>query len=298
MAMENFNELHHFVRVAQAGSFTAAARQLGLSKSALSQSLSNLEARLGVRLITRTTRSQALTEAGARMLENLAPHFAAIQSEVRALDDFRAAPAGTVRINCSELAAQWIILPALRALLAEHPQICIDLHIDNRFADIVAQGFDMGVRLGNDVGAQMIAVQISPPVRMALVATPAYLARHGRPQHVDELRKHRLIATRFGVEREDPVVWELKQGRKIVQYTPRAQCIVSQSQQHAAALSLGITWLPCLAVQAELACGDLLEVLPATAITYDPLYLYYPSRRGNSGVFRRVVDVLRYRPGN
>ena len=293
--MEHFNDLSLFLRVAQAGSFTAAAQQLGVSKSSLSQNIAHLEQRLGVRLLNRTTRSIAPTEAGERLLEHIAPHFAAIRSEIERLGDFRDTPAGTVRINASHLAAEWVIQPALRDFLPRHPHIIIDLQTDNSFADIVAQGYDMGVRLGNAVGKDMIAVQISAPVKMVLVAAPAYLQGKTAPENIDDLQAHTLIATRFAAERGALVSWDLICQGKVREYKPQAQCIVSQNQHHTALLGLGITWVPRLMVEKELADGSLQEILPETAVSYDPLYLYYPSRRGNSTVFKLVVDALRWR---
>ena len=293
--MENFNALYLFLRVAQAGSFTAAAQQLGVSKSSLSQHIAHLEKRLGVRLLNRTTRSIAPTAAGERVLEHIAPHFAAIRSEIEELSDFRDTPAGIVRINASQLAAQWVIQPALRDFLPRYPHIHIDLQMDNRFADIVAQGFDMGVRLGDAVGKEMIAVQISAPVQMALVASPAYLQGKAHPKNIEDLQNHTLIATRFAADRGAVVAWELLHQGKIEEYVPQAQCIVSQNVDHSALLGLGITWLPRMAVEKALESGALQEILPETAVTYDPLYLYYPSRRGNSVVFKLVVEALRWR---
>ena len=293
--MEHFNDLSLFLRVAQAGSFTAAAQQLGVSKSSLSQNIAHLEQRLGVRLLNRTTRSIAPTEAGERLLEHIAPHFAAIRSEIERLGDFRDTPAGTVRINASHLAAEWVIQPALRDFLPRHPHIIIDLQTDNRFADIVAQGYDMGVRLGNAVGKDMIAVQISAPVKMVLVAAPAYLQGKTAPENIDDLQAHTLIATRFAAERGALVSWDLICQGKVREYKPQAQCIVSQNQHHTALLGLGIAWVPRLMVEKELADGSLQEILPETAVSYDPLYLYYPSRHGNSTVFKLVVDALRWR---
>lgn len=290
-----FNELYLFIHVVQAGGLTAAAERLGISKSAISQRLAQLERQLGLRLLNRTTRSIAPTAAGEQLYRQTAPLFAGIQAEVRALGDFCGQPSGTVRINASQVAIDCVLLPKLQPLLAAHPRINVELQTDNRWADIVGEGFDMGVRLGGTIGKEMIAVQISPPMKMALVASPAYLQDRPTPRSLDDLPQHRTIAVRLSSQHGALIAWEFKRQGQTVAWTPPAQIIVSHSHRKAALCHHGIAWLPHMMVADDLARGDLVELLPELAHSYDPLYLYYPSRKGNSSVFKLVVNALRHK---
>ena len=195
--MRRFNDIYLFLHVARCGSFTAAAQQLGLSKSALSQSIGSLEQALGIRLFNRSTRSIALTAAGERLLAASAAPFAAIEA---GLDRLREdSDGGLVRINAPQLACDWILLPKLQPLLAANPHIRVEITVDNRFVDIVGEGYDLGVRLGDDVAKDMVALRISPPLTMTLVASPQYLRDNPPPQTVDDLQHHRLIGLRHRV---------------------------------------------------------------------------------------------------
>ena len=197
MPRENFNDLQAFVIIAREGSFTRAAAQMGVSQSALSHTLRALEARLGVRLLTRTTRSVSPTEAGQRLLETLAPRFAEIEAELAALSEFRDTPAGTVRITAAEHAVDTLLWPRLQPVLRQYPDIKVEISTDYGLTDIAAQRFDLGVRLGDQVAKDMIAVRIAADMRMAVVATPGYLAQRGVPQTVQALAEHDCVTLRL-----------------------------------------------------------------------------------------------------
>ena len=204
--MQNFNELNYFLTLAQTQSFVKAGQLLGISSSALSHSMKNLETRLNLRLLNRTTRNMSLTEAG----QQLFPLYQAINYEVDALGDFLDTPSGLIRINAPAVAAEAVLYPKLKPILNQYPKIRLEIVVDNRWADIVKEGFDMGVRLGNDVAKEMIAVPISEPLKMALVASPDYLAQHGSPKNIDDLRQHRLIGAKLSAAHGAEMQWEFK----------------------------------------------------------------------------------------
>lgn len=293
--MQNFNELNYFLTVAQVQSFVQAGQLLGVSASALSHSMKNLETRLGLRLFNRTTRNVSLTEAGQQLYRQIAPHYQAINHEVAALSDFLNQPAGTIRINSLAIAAEAVLYPKLRDFLRQYPQINLEIVVENRWVDIVKEGFDCGVRLGQDVANEMIAVRISDPLKMALVASPAYVTEHGEPKNLQELAQHRQIGLRISTQHGTPLTWEFKQKKETVKFTPTPQ-FSSNSHLHvqAALDGLGIAWLPKMGeVQGCLERGELVELLPKNAIEYDPFYLYYPSRYGHSNGFRLMVERLK-----
>ncbi|QIW16272.1 LysR family transcriptional regulator [Pasteurellaceae bacterium RH1A] len=291
--LPNLNELYFFIQIVQAGSFTKAAEKLGVTTSALSQNVRSLERQLNLRLLNRTTRSISPTDAGAKLLADVAPHFYAISDGIRQLDELRDTPSGSLKINTSELAANLILYPKLAPLMQEYPHLQIELMIENRWVDIVEQGFDMGVRLGYAVQKDMVAVKISDSTRMALVASPAYLVAHGEPKTLDDLDSHRHIGMRL-TNQHSQDEWEFKTKGGKTLYKPKPQFSVNNNLRKQACLDgFGLAWLPEMAVRDELASGELVEVLKKFAYSYDPLYLYYPSRKGNSALFRLVVDRLR-----
>lgn len=293
--MHNFNELNYFITIAQTASFVQAGKLLGVSSSALSHSMRNLESRLNLRLFNRTTRSISLTEAGEQLYKQIAPLFNSINQEVSALGDFLNTPSGTIRINAPSLAIEHIIYPKLRDFLRIYPQIRIEIQSDNSFADIVKHGFDMGCRLGDDVAKEMIAVKISRPLKMALVASPIYLKNKTLPTQIKDLDQHCLLGMRISAQHGTELPWEFIDSGKIVKYLPHSQFSTNSHLRRQAAIDgLGITWLGRVDVEHELVNGILTELLPEFAITFDPFYLYYPSRKGHSNVFKLVVDTLRY----
>ena len=296
--MHNFNELYTFIQIATAGSFTLAAERLGVSKSALSHSIRNLETSLNIRLFNRNTRNISLTDAGLQLFKQIEPLFSGINAEVNALSEFHEQPKGTVRINCSDFAAQAIVYPKLRPFLVENPHINVDIFCDNNLSDIIRQGFDFGVRLGETLHEEMIAMKISPPFEMVTVASPTYLAKHGTPQSLSELHQHALIAMRYNAEQGNVVAWEFQQSDKVAQFKPQQPHFihsVNEALVQAALDGLGIGWLPKMSVSAAIKNGELAELFPRWAMKYEPFYLYYSSRKGNSQVFKAVIDVLKER---
>lgn len=292
--MQNFNELNYFLTLAQTQSFVKAGQLLGISSSALSHSMKNLETRLNLCLLNRTTRNVSLTEAGQQLFEQLFPLYQAINQEVDALNDFLNTPSGLIRINASAVAAEAVLYPKLKPILNQYPKIRLEIVVDNRWADIVKEGFDMGVRLGNDVAKEMIAVPISAPFKMALVASPDYLAQHSSPKNIDDLQQHRLIGAKLSAEHGSEMQWEFKYKKELITFTPKSQFSINNHLRlQAVSDGLGIAWIAHMSVADALNSGHLVEVLPEYAMTYEPLYLYYPSRRGHSNVFKLIVDALR-----
>ncbi|OFJ45543.1 LysR family transcriptional regulator [Pseudomonas koreensis] len=297
MAKPNFNDLLAFVTVARSGSFTRAAVQLGVTQSAVSQVVSALEARLKIRLLTRTTRSVSLTAAGERLLHTVGHRFDEIEAELDALTELRDKPAGTVRITCGDNIIKTTLLPKLTPLLLQYPDIKLEFDINYGFRDIVADRFDAGVRFSDTVAQDMIAVPIGPPLRMAVVASPDYFARHPAPQHPRELAAHRCIDIRFptydGVD-----AWEFERQGKKLKIRVDGQ-LVFNSTVHisdAAVNGLGIAYLPEDEFGAHLAEGRLVRVLEDWCEPFGGFHLYYPSRRQPSPAFSLVVDALRVDP--
>jgi len=293
--MHNFNELSYFITIAKTSSFVKAAKLLGISSSALSHSMRSLETRLNLRLLNRSTRNVSLTEVGQQLYNQISPLFNSINNEVDALNDFLNTPSGTIRINAPMIAAEKILYPKLRELLKLYPQINLEIQVDNSWADIVKQGFDIGCRLGEDVSQEMIAVQISAPLKMALVASPNYFIDKPQPQQIEDLLNHTLIGMRISAQHGTEMVWEFNvEGRKI-EFMPEPQFSTSNDLRKQAAIDgIGIGWFGRLSVEDELANGQLVELLADFAITYEPFYIYYPSRRGHSNAFKLVIDALRY----
>jgi DNA-binding transcriptional LysR family regulator len=296
MPRSNLSDIAAFVVVAREGSFTRAAAQLGVSQSALSHALRGLEERLGVRLLTRTTRSVTPTEAGERLLRTVGPRLEEIEAEIAQLSQLRDKPAGTVRINTSENAAETILWPTLARLLPEYPEIKVELFIESGLVDIVAERFDAGVRLGEQVAKDMIAAQIGPDLRMAAVAAPAYFARKGRPQVPQELSVHDCINLRlatFG----GLYAWEFEQDGRALNVRVEGQLVFNKPSLvlDAAAAGFGIAFMPEDHVTRDLASGRLERVLEDWCPPFAGYHLYYPSRRQQSPAFAVVLDALRGR---
>jgi DNA-binding transcriptional LysR family regulator len=296
MPNENFNNLAAFVAVAQERSFTRAAAKLGVSQSALSQTVKGLEARLGMRLLTRSTRSVSPTDAGERLLATLAPRFEEIEQEIGALSALREKPAGTVRITAGEHPAISILQPALRCILPSYPDINIEIVVDYGLIDIVAQGFDAGVRLGEQVAKDMIAVRIGPDMRMAVVGTPAYFENHPPPVVPQDLTGHNCVNIRLptygGV-----YVWEFEGGGREIRVRVEGQLVVNNAAMRIASVldGLGLGYVPEDQVRDHIATGRLIRVLEDWCPPFPGYHLYYASRRHASPAFSVVVDALRYR---
>lgn len=294
MARENFNDLQVFVIVARERSFTRAAAQLGVSQSALSHTVRGLEARLGVRLLTRTTRSVSMTEAGERLYDTVAPRMQEIEAELRAITDYRDQPAGNIRITTAEHAANSIVWPRLSAVLPAYPDLRVELTVDYGLADIVAQRYDIGIRLGGRVARDMIAVPISGPQRMAIVASPAYFTRHVAPQVPADLAAHDCIGLRLPTH-GGLMVWDLQKDGQEVNVRVEGQWTFngSSAMLRATLAGAGLAYLPEDMVLEHLAAGRLMRVMQDWCDAFDGYYAYYPSRRHSSSALRVVIDALR-----
>jgi DNA-binding transcriptional LysR family regulator len=295
MAREIFNDVFAFLVVAREGSFTKAAAQLGVSQSALSQTVRALEARLGVRLLARTTRSVSPTAAGERLLERLRPRFEDIESEIAALSALRDKPAGTVRISSPGHAAETVIWPRLTSFLREHPEVQVELSVEYRLIDIVAERFDAGVRLGEQVAKDMVAVRIGPDMRMAVVGTPDYFAAHPLPVSPKDLTLHRCVNVRLPTY-GGLMPWEFEKDGHSLSVQVEGQCVFSGSQMAlgAALAGLGLAYVPEDLVVGHLAAHRMVRVLEDWCRPFTGYHLYYPSRRHASPAFARLVDALRY----
>lgn len=296
MSQENFNDLAAFAMVAKEQSFTRAAAKLGVSPSALSQTIRNLEERLGLRLLTRTTRSVSSTEAGERLLRTIAPRFEEIAAELAALSALRDKPAGTIRITAGEHPAATILQPALSRLLPDYPDIKVEIIVDYGLTDIAAAGYDAGVRLGEQVAKDMIAVRIGPDMRMAVVGAPSYFARHRRPQTPQDLTAHNCINIRLPTY-GGLYAWEFQKGRRELKVRVEGQAVFNNiGLRLASALDgLGLAYMPEDQVFTPMGEGRLIRVLEDWCPSFPGYHLYYPSRRHASPAFSLLIDMLRYR---
>lgn len=290
----NLNDLLSFVTVAREGSFTRAAAQLGVTQPALSQAITGLENRMKIRLITRTTRSLSLTAAGERLLQAIGNRFDEIESELEMLTELRDKPAGTVRITCGPNVLQSILLPKLAPLLREYPDINLEFDANHGFRNIVADRFDAGVRLGDTIDKDMIAVPIGPPLRMAAVASADYFSRHPAPHTPHDLVHHNCINMRQASS-GGLYVWEFDQDTGPVNVRVNGQLTFNTSAHmvDAALAGLGIAFLPAEEFAPHIEEGRLIQVLESWCAPFPGYYLYYPSRKQPSPAFRLVVDALR-----
>jgi DNA-binding transcriptional LysR family regulator len=296
MTRDGLNDLATFVTVANARSFTKAAAQLGVSQSALSHAMRALEERLGVRLLARTTRSVAPTEAGERLLDAIGPHLEGIEAGLAALNSLRDRPAGTIRITASEHAASYVLYPALARLLPDYPEIRVEISVDNMLTDIVAGRFDAGVRLGEQVERDMIAVRIAPDMRMAVVGTPGYFKQKSKPRVPQDLTGHNCIGMRLPTH-GGLLPWEFEKGGQEINVRPEGQLIFNASSLglKAALDGLGLCYCPDDMAAQYVADGRLVRVLEDWCAPFPGHHLYYPSRRQHAPAFALLVDLLRYR---
>jgi DNA-binding transcriptional LysR family regulator len=296
MLRENLNDVLAFLAVARDRSFTRAAAKLGVSQSALSHTIRGLEARLGLRLLARTTRSVAPTEAGERLLRTLGPRFDEIEAELAELSELRDKPAGTIRITSGEHAAEAILWPALAKLLPRYPDIKVELNIDYGLTDIVAERYDAGVRLGEQMAKDMIAVRIGPDFRMAVVGAPSYFARRPKPKHPQDLTAHDCINIRLptygGI-----YAWEFEKRGRALNARVEGQLVFNNIalRVNAALAGLGLAYLYEDQVQEHVAEGRLVRVLGDWCPPFSGYHLYYPSRRQAAPAFALLVEALRYR---
>jgi DNA-binding transcriptional LysR family regulator len=296
MLGKNTHDLMAFLAVARERSFTRAAAQLGVSQSALSHTIRALEERLGLRLLTRTTRSVAPTEAGERLIRTVGPKFEQIDSELSALTELREKPAGTIRITAGEHAAQAILWPALTTLLPNYPDIKVELIIDYGLTDIVAERYDAGVRLGEQVAKDMIAVRIGPDFCMAVVGAPAYFERKPVPKKPQDLTAHDCINIRLptygGI-----YAWEFEKRGRELRVRVDGPLVFNNIalRMNAVMAGHGLAYLPEDQVKPHLADGRLVRVLDDWCAPFPGYHLYYPSRRQQSPAFTVLVEALRYR---
>ncbi|GAU80274.1 LysR family transcriptional regulator [Bosea sp. BIWAKO-01] len=296
MAQPNFNDLAAFAMVARERSFTKAGAKLGVSQSALSQTIKALEERLKLRLLTRTTRSVAPTEAGKRLLETVGPRFEEIEAEIAALGELRGKPAGTVRITAGEHAAVAMLQPALRKFLPDHPDITVEIIVDYGLVDIVAAGYDAGVRLGEQLAKDMIAVRIGPEMRMAVIGSPDYFARYGIPETPQDLTSHNCIASRLPTY-GGLFAWGLEKDGREVKVRGEGQLVFNSlaMRLNSALDGLGLAYLPEDQAVPHIRDGRLVRVLEDWCPPFPGYHLYYPSRRHVSPALAVLIDVLRYR---
>ena len=295
MSKEKLNDLQAFATVAQERSFTRAAAILGVSRSALSHTLLGLEERLGVRLLIRTTRSVSPTDAGTRLLAVLAPRLNEIESELASLRASRDKPAGTVRITANDHAIVTVLWPRLRPLLNQHPDINIEFSVGYELTDIAAQRFDAGVRMGDQVDKDMIAVRIGPDMRMAVVGAPSYFAANPAPETPHELQNHRCINMRLPTA-GGLYHWEFEKDGKPLRVRVEGQVTFNlQAERIDAALSgFGIACIPEDRVQDYIKSGELIQILQDWCPSFPGYYLYYPSRKQHPPAFALMIDALRY----
>ena len=295
MLKDNFNDLLSFMVVARERSFTRAAAQLGVSQSALSHAMRNLETRLEVRLLTRTTRSVAPTEAGEQLLMRLSPHLLEIEQELTALRDTRDRPAGNIRLTAGEHAMSAVLWPVLKPFMAQYPDINVEVTVDNGLTDIVDGRFDAGVRLGEQVAKDMIAIRIAPDMLMAVVGSADYLHRFGVPETPEQLDQHRCINMRLPT-RGGLYAWEFERDGRELRVRVEGQLILNSLPQRidAAENGLGLAYVPEDAVQDALAEGRLVRVLEAWCPAFAGYHLYYPSRRQHTSAFSLLIAALRH----
>ncbi len=297
MARQTINALLAFRAVAQARSFTRAAAQIGVSPSALSHTIRALEERLGLRLLTRTTRSVVPSEAGEHLLGAIGPHFDGIEAELAALSELRDKPAGAIRITTGIHAAQAIVWPAVTKLLPVYPDIQVEISVHSGFIDIVEERFDAGVRLGETIAQDMVAVRIGPDMRMAAVGSPAYFSARKPPRSPQDLAQHNCVNLRFPT-RGGLYAWEFEKSGRALNVRLEGQLIVNEIALalQAALDGLGIAYLPEDYVHADIEARRLMRVLESWCPPFPGYHLYYPSRRHQSPAFTLLVEALRYRP--
>ena len=297
MARTDLNDIVAFLAVAQERSFTRAAATLGVSQSALSQTVRGLEARLGLRLLTRSTRSVAPTEAGERLFRAAGPRLEEINAELAALSELRDKPSGTIRITAHDHAVKTVLWPTLEKLLPEYPDIKVEIAIDYGLTDIVAERYDAGVRSGEMVAKDMVAVRIGPDMRSAVVGAPSYFAKRPKPKTPQDLTAQTCINLRLPTY-GGLYTWEFEKGRRrALRVRVEGQLIFNGTAPmlDAALAGFGLAYLPEDNVREHLADGRLIRVLADWCPPYPGYHLYYPSRRQPTPAFALLIDVLRYR---
>ncbi|MBS0521919.1 MAG: LysR family transcriptional regulator [Proteobacteria bacterium] len=296
MAGTDLNHLKWLQAVAEERSFTKAAARLGVAQSTLSQTIKQLEAHMGVRLLTRTTRAVATTAAGDRLLQTSIPRIAEIEEEISTLTAFGDKPSGSIRLTLSDHALETVVWPKLKPVLSAYPEIEVELILDSTFRNIVEERFDAGVRLGESVEKDMIAVRIGPDWRLVAAASPDYLAAHGVPEHPQDLVRHICINMRHETA-GGLYAWEFEKDGQELRVRVSGQLTFNNSYAmiDAAVSGYGIAYVPESIVQEHVASRSLVQILDDWSPFFDGYFLYYPSRRQNLPAFKIIVDALRYR---
>lgn len=297
MHREDASDLLAFLAVARERNFTRAAAKLGMTQSALSQIIRNLEERLGVRLLNRTTRSVTPTQAGERLFLKIGPKFDDMDSELAALGELREKPAGTIRITATEYAVQAILMPALSRLLPDYPDVSVEAIVDYGLTNIVAAQYDAGIRPGEMVAKDMIAVRIGPDLRMAIVGSPSYFAERKRPRTPQDLTNHNCLNLRLPTHGGSLYAWEFEKDGRGLHVRVEGQLVFNSASLllQGALQGLGLAYLTEGHVQPYVARGELVKVLSDWCPPFSGYHLYYPSRRQPSPAFALLVDALRYR---
>ena len=295
MSGENFRDIQAFLAVARERSFTRAAAQLGVSQSALSHTIRGLETRLGLRLLTRTTRSVSPTEAGERLIHSVTPRFEVIAAELASFEELRDKPAGTVRITASDFAANTVLWPKLSKLLPKYPDVKIEIAVDSGLTDIVAERYDAGIRFGDQIAKDMTAVQISPDIRMTIVGAPSYLKKHPAPKTPSNLTHHACINMRFSI-RSGVYAWELKKGKQSLQVRVDGPWTFNSIYPaiDAALAGFGLAYIPEELARPHIDSGKLQPVLMDWCPTFPGFHIFYANRRQLSPALSLIVETLRY----
>ena len=296
MRRDNVNDLLAFLAVARERSFTRAAKKAGLSQSALSHTISQLESRLGIRLLTRTTRAVSPTEAGQRLLETIGPSFDEIESQVAALSELRDKPAGTIRIVASDYAINYVLWPKLRKFLPKYPDIKVELRLDNGLTDIVTERYDAGVRMGEQLSKDMISARIGPDFRFAVVGAKSYFKNNAEPSHPQDLVRHMCINDRHSTD-GGLWAWEFEEKGREIKIRVDGQLIFNHINNilEAAIDGFGLAYVPEEIALPHIAKGQLKRVLEKWSPYWQGYHLYYPSRRQSSPAFVALVEALRHR---
>jgi DNA-binding transcriptional LysR family regulator len=296
MARENINDILVFLAVARERSFTRAAAKLGMTQSALSHIIRGLEERLGVRLLTRTTRSVSPTDAGERLLQNVGPRLEEIEAEIAAVIDLGDKPAGTIRITATDHVVDSVLWPRIAPLLPQYPDLHVEISADYRLVDIAAERYDIGVRYGDQVEKDMVAVRLTPDVPMRIVGAPAYFAHRPIPASIPELLKHDCINLRLA-SKGGLYAWELRHEGRDIEVQVRGRLVFSGIYQifNAALSGCGLGFVPADLAEAHVRAGRLTSVMEDWCPSFPGLHAYYPSRRQNSRALALVIEALRYK---
>lgn len=296
MSRESINDLTAFTEVARECSFTRAAAKMGVSQSALSHTIRQLEARLGVRLLTRTTRAVSLTAAGERLLDGIGPHIDEISAHIEALSALKDKPAGTIRISAADYAISHVLWPKLRKFLPQYPDIKVELILDNGLTDIVTERYDAGVRMGEHLAKDMISARIGPDFSLAVVGSPSYFAEHGVPAHPKDLVAHTCINFRLPSS-GGLYVWEFEEEEQEIRIRVDGQLVFNNTFNALEATldGFGLSYIPLEIAKPYVEDGRLQHALREFSPPWDGYYLYYPSRRQSSPAFAALLEALRHR---